>query len=315
METLLIGVAVVSLVLASAMGIVAWRLLRGDRQRSRARVELLAALAAEPEGPAPAITAPAIAEAAPAMPAVAEPLVLDMASIHPTSAVTDPATLQIDRPRREEPACVDDVDPVDVIRPSRPMPPDVAPAHVSSAELFAAAANPRRSGYALVAIAALVTVVAVAAVGASALSWPSASAATETPRTSVTPPIELLSLRHSLDEPGYFTVTGLVRGPVRTRIVRPIVAVVYLFDEHGQYFASGRGALERPALDPGEEAPFVIRVPTSVGVSRYRIGFRLEDGGVVGHLDQRTSTGPSGSSGPSGPSGSPGPSGSERPGV
>jgi hypothetical protein len=314
METLLIGVAVVSLVLASTMGVVAWRLLRGDRQRSRARVELLAALAAEPDA-SPDVIASDIAAAAPAPPAFADALVVETTTFRASVPAPEPARLRIDLPVRDETVSVDDVDPVDVIRPSQPPQPDVAPAHVSSAELFAAASTPRRSGYALVAIAALVTVVAVGAVGAGAVSWPSASAATETPGASVTPPIELLSLRHSLDEPGYFTVTGLVRGPVRTRIVRPIVAVVYLFDEHGQYFASGRGALERPALDPGEEAPFVIRVPTTVGVSRYRIGFRLEDGGVVGHLDQRTVTGAAGPSGQSVPPSASGSAGSERPGV
>ena len=47
MEFLLIGVTVVSLGLAIVMSVVAWKLLRTERQRSAARVEALDALAEE----------------------------------------------------------------------------------------------------------------------------------------------------------------------------------------------------------------------------------------------------------------------------
>ena len=130
METLLIGVAVVSLVLASTMGVVAWRLLRGDRQRSRARVELLAALAAEPDA-SPDVIASDIAAAAPAPPAFADALVVETTTFRASVPAPEPARLRIDLPVRDETVSVDDVDPVDVIRPSQPPQPDVAPAHVS----------------------------------------------------------------------------------------------------------------------------------------------------------------------------------------
>ena len=68
MELLLIGVAVVSLVLAAVMGLVAWKLLRDGKQRSAARVQLLASLAAaDGDGDllenAPAASASVVADA------------------------------------------------------------------------------------------------------------------------------------------------------------------------------------------------------------------------------------------------------------
>jgi hypothetical protein len=100
-------------------------------------------------------------------------------------------------------------------------------------------------------------------------------------------PLELLSLRHASDPDGTFTVTGLVQNPFDGRVVRHAVAVVYLFDRDGNYFASGKASLDFTALEPGEESPFVVHVANVGRVSRYRIGFRSEEGGVIAHVDRR----------------------------
>jgi hypothetical protein len=99
--------------------------------------------------------------------------------------------------------------------------------------------------------------------------------------------LELLSLRHSLDANGAFTVTGLVQNPGDGLATRQIVAVVYLFDRDGNYFAGGKAALDVAALRPGDESPFVVHIPSIGRVSRYRVGFRSEEGGVVAHVDRR----------------------------
>jgi hypothetical protein len=62
---------------------------------------------------------------------------------------------------------------------------------------------------------------------------------------------------------------------------------VFLFDRDGNYFATGTAPLDFGVLHPGEESPFVVRVPAPGRVSRYRVGFRLEDGGAVAHVDRR----------------------------
>jgi len=63
--------------------------------------------------------------------------------------------------------------------------------------------------------------------------------------------------------------------------------VVFLFDRDGNYFATGTAPLDFSLLHPGEESPFVVRVQVPGRVSRYRVGFRSEDGGAVAHVDRR----------------------------
>jgi hypothetical protein len=114
--------------------------------------------------------------------------------------------------------------------------------------------------------------------------------------SSARQPLELLSLKHTTDEHGAFVVTGLVQNPVEGGTLRGVVATVYLFDAQGRYFASGRGKLEVPTLGAGEDSPFVVKIPQAATVARYRVGFRLDDGGVVAHVDRRGQT-PAGTTG------------------
>jgi hypothetical protein len=100
-------------------------------------------------------------------------------------------------------------------------------------------------------------------------------------------PIELLSLRHMVDDQGSFTVTGLVQNPKGGRKTNGLVAVVYLFDDAGRFMATGRSAVDVPMLQGGEEATFTVTIPKTTGVGKYRVGFRLTEGGVVSHVDRR----------------------------
>ncbi len=100
-------------------------------------------------------------------------------------------------------------------------------------------------------------------------------------------PLELLSLSHRAEANGQFVVTGLVQNRSAGRLAPNLVAVVYLFDQDGQYFATGKASLEFASLPPGDESPFVVRIPAAAKVSRFRVGFRQQDGGVVPHADRR----------------------------
>ncbi len=99
-------------------------------------------------------------------------------------------------------------------------------------------------------------------------------------------PLDLFSLSHKF-EAGDLVVTGLIQNPRTSRAVPTVVAVVYVFNEQGDYVASGRTPLEFAPLVPGADAPFVVRVPGVSGVSRFRVGFRAADGSVVAHVDRR----------------------------
>jgi hypothetical protein len=99
-------------------------------------------------------------------------------------------------------------------------------------------------------------------------------------------PLDLLSLSHRL-EGGALVVTGLIQNPREGRPVPRVMAVVYVFNAQGDYAASGKAALEFTPLAPGAESPFVVRIPAIEGVTRFRVGFRAEDGSVVAHVDRR----------------------------
>jgi hypothetical protein len=66
-------------------------------------------------------------------------------------------------------------------------------------------------------------------------------------------PLELLSLRHSQDEPGFFTVTGLVEAPVGS--FRRDVVAGHLSLRSRKHFASGTASLDISTLQPGEQSP------------------------------------------------------------
>jgi hypothetical protein len=99
-------------------------------------------------------------------------------------------------------------------------------------------------------------------------------------------PLELLSLRHAVEDKT-FVVTGLVQNPRSGSQLMGVEATVLLFDGRGTMLTSGRAPLDFTMLGAGDESPFLIRVPVTGAVARYRVGFRRADGQVLGHLDRR----------------------------
>lgn len=246
MEPALIVVTLLSLAMAVAMSIIAWRLAREERRRSAARVAALADLAARE-----AREEAAVELRAPARPRVAAP-----------------------------------VDPLD--RPLRRAAPVAAPEPVSNVAIeghLFATREPSGTGHrGLVLAAAVVLVVAVVV----SLGGLGGTRRTSDPRTAAAPlaPLELVSLRHSKNGEA-LTITGLVQNPGGGRELRNVTVVAFVFDQAGSFVASGRAALEFAHLAPGAGSPFTITIANASAVGRYRIGFRTEDGGVLGHVDRR----------------------------
>jgi hypothetical protein len=100
------------------------------------------------------------------------------------------------------------------------------------------------------------------------------------------PSLELLSLQHTQRD-GTLVITGLVQNPRGGAALARVQATVQLFGPDGGALASGRAPLDFTTLSPGDESPFVIRVPVSTVVARYRVGFRGENDRVLGHVDRR----------------------------
>lgn len=253
MDVLMLGVTGVALALAVGMSIMAVRLLRGERHRSAARVSAL-----------------------------------------------ESASFDDIEYRDDEDACP----PEPWHR--REIEIDLPP----SGTMFRATDEPKAPGRRWLALAA-VALVMVALVGTiyvvfkpttvDAAPTPSASASPGAGSRSAGPaplssgtvlhasqlrPIELLSLKHTVDD-GAFSLVGLVVNPIDATPLTHVVAVVYLFDKDGTYFASGKAELEFSALRPGEESPFAVKIPNVAHVGKYRVGFRREDGSVIAHVDKR----------------------------
>lgn len=276
MEFVLVIVTIVSLSLAVAMAALGWRLIRDNRARSAARVEALEALAAETPMP--------VADIAP------------RARFSTIEDEPEPAVRPAPRP-----APVADVRiPQDVRPPARPtfgQEPVRAmfgqESRISPEPMFGGAEEKGAPSRRWVALAGVAAVMAVLTLTIYAISRPGAIGSFFAPRVSAeaastvtAQPLELLSLKHSTDPDGSFSVIGLVQNPANGKPFQKVVAVLYVFAPDGSYFASGRATLEVP-LEPGAESPFAIHVPNVGKVGRYRVGFRLEDGAVVAHVDRR----------------------------
>ena len=154
-------------------------------------------------------------------------------------------------------------------------------------DLFAQPAA-RSAWGARAAIAALL-VVAAGGLGMLVLprnaSAPAAASAAPAPAIEAVP-LELLSLRYTRQDDN-LAITGLVLNPRSGKPLSRVVATAFAFGPDGGFLASGRAPLDFTTLAPGDESPFVVQIPVKGDVARYRIGFRAEDGDVIGHVDKR----------------------------
>jgi hypothetical protein len=218
MDLVLVSITAISLVLAIAMGLIVFKLLRDERRRSEARVALLAAAAAD----------------------------------EPSFTLHEP----------------------DAVSPA-------APQEAIAGDLFVVQETEspwkRRLGVA----AALALVVTSAGYGLS--RW--GSTEPEQGIVSVAP-LELVALQHS-QEPDALTIAGTVSNPRGGATASQVTATAFLFASDGTVLASGRAPLDYAVLAAGDESGFVIKVPVTGTVSRYRVGFRGPDGSVIAHVDRR----------------------------
>jgi hypothetical protein len=115
---------------------------------------------------------------------------------------------------------------------------------------------------------------------------PSAAAAPTAASEQAAPGLELLSLRDAR-QADTLTITGMVQNPQAGSLLSRVAVTAYAFDDKGTFLASGRALIDVTALAPGDQSPFLVTVPVTETVARYRIGFRSEDGRVIAHIDRR----------------------------
>jgi len=177
---------------------------------------------------------------------------------------------------------VESVNPLDV--------DDLELMYSATNDLFAPvttrSAWPGRLGVA--AALALVLTGAVIALRFVPASVSSTNAQSPQAAASQTALLDLLSLTHKQRVDG-LTITGLVQNPRDGAALSKVTATAFLFGADGTFLASSRAPLDFTVLRPGDESAFVVDVPLSAPVARYRIGFRRDDGSIIGHVDRRTS--------------------------
>jgi len=266
---MLLGVTVISLVVALVMSVTAWRLARDEKQRSTARVAALS-IAASAHGDAPSYGGQPDAIGFQARPAGVEK--------PQARAPWAPAPLAVEAQRQ----------PVAVVPPPVPELPlhhaTVAReiSH-SSGFLGTAPAAPRSGGgQRSLAMAAIVLFVGLLGGLVWMMSGPRGTTA-----AAIGPnrPLELVSMRHERQDQK-LAVSGLIRNPVAGQPVERLSAVVFLFDQQGTFVTSAKADVDFLKLGAGDESPFVVSLDAPATVTRYRVSFRT-DAGVVPHIDRR----------------------------
>lgn len=230
MDSTLVTVTLLSMGMAAALSVIVWRMLRDERQRSDARVAVLAGMAARPSAP---------------------------------------SRSAIDLPMRSA----------------------AANAPVVSSSLFEEHHEPSPWGHRFAVMFGIALVLTSAvfftlSASASKTTTAAAAAAASAGTPAAATGLELISLRDSRQS-GSLTITGLVRNPVGGAPMQRVSVTAYTFDDKGSFLASGRALLDVTSLAAGDESPFVVSVPVTDTVARYRIGFRGEDGHVIAHVDKR----------------------------
>lgn len=253
------AVTALSLAMAAGMAFIVAKLVRAERARSEARVAALGAMSADP----------VVDQPLPRAAAVPQRQLVVASAVSPSQ-------------RSGHAALSDDLE----IRPS-----EGAVSGVSTLFAETAQASPWGRRFAVIGSFAFVLLLMIGFATMSGRVRPSASAV---PGTSVaqhapaldTPPLELLSLHHA-QETERFVISGLVQNPRTGAPLSRVVATAFLFGPDGTFLTSGRAPLDFTNLTPGVESPFVVNVPVTGQVARYRVGFRTEDGRVIAHVDKR----------------------------
>jgi hypothetical protein len=259
MDIILLGITIVSLVVAFVMSVAAWRLMRDEKTRSAARVAALSVAAGDdqPKGLSPQVTN-GVSQQTTKAPWSAP-------RIDPAPTASFASELPLNQAR---------VEPVRVAAPS-----------VSHASGFLGASAVERDNgdrQKSLAFAAVLLFVVVSGGLAWMMSGPRGTSAVAVGPNS---PLELVSLSHARQNEK-LAVSGLVRNPTAGVPIEHLSAVVFLFDRVGTFVTSSRANVDFLKLGAGDESPFVVSLDAPPTVARYRVSFRTDEG-IVPHIDRR----------------------------
>jgi len=277
MDIILLGITIVSLVVALVMSVAAWRLTRDEKRRSAARVAALSVAASAPDPLAQ--FAPQVEKPAVKAPWARTPFdstdsaAAKSASLRTQAAPLAPSELPLNQPAHRR---------LGEGGASHPSPEREVVTHASG--FLGATELPRDNGgrQKTLAFAAVMLFVVMSGGLVWMMSGPEGTSAAAVGPNS---PLELVSLTHARQN-DKLAVSGLVRNPVNGKRVEHLSAVVFLFDRMGTFVTSSRANVDFLNLGAGDESPFVVSLAAPATVSRYRVSFRTDDG-IVPHIDRR----------------------------
>jgi hypothetical protein len=264
MDSVLIAAGLISFALGAAMILFAWGVVRQNRRREAARMELLTGLAF-PDG----VPADAASGAGRSFPPSREALRRDL-----------------DEPTYTHQFRADEF----TSEPSLP-----------AETLFS---EPEKSGAASRRTIALAAVAVVMTIGIGTYRWFAGTTASAAPApaeaapaaattVAVTPPeapadprVELLALDHSVT-PAAFLVTGRVRNPAGGAPLHDVVAVVHVLDRTDRVLMTVRTPVKRGALNAGEWSDFSASASRATNVARYRVEFNARERQSIPQIDRR----------------------------
>ena len=277
MESFLIAAGVTSFVLGAAMTLFAWNIVRQNRRRDAARLELLTGLAF-PDGVPAELDRPFRAPDAPERHELPQPV--HIVEIGKSNApAIDEFLSERSMATRNEPLISESV--ID------PMPtPDA---------LFR---EPEKSGagsrrmFALAAVAAVLLVAIgtykVVARSSAGVTRSHAVVVPVAPEPSAHPEsrIELLSLDHRATSAG-FVVTGRLRNPADGASLQNVIAVIDVLDRDGRVLATASAPIKQAVLNAGDSSEFLVAAADAPKVARYRVEFYANGGAPIPQIDLR----------------------------
>lgn len=266
MDILLLGITVVSLIVALVMSVTAWRLMREEKSRSAARVAALSLAAEEPKASEP-LPSSSQQPPSPQLPTA-------VSEWKPKAPWSPPPAVAVKTAPPELP--LNDV---------RLQPDRVAVPQTTHAAGFLGAAEMTRNDGGRQKGLAFAAVVLFLVLSGGLLWMMSDARGTTAVAMGPNSPLELVSLTHQRQN-DKLAVSGLVRNPATGTPVERLSAVVFLFDRTGTFVTSSRANVDFLKLGAGDESPFVVSLDAPPTVARYRVSFRTEEG-VVPHVDKR----------------------------
>lgn len=274
MDIILLGITIVSLIVALAMSILAMRVSREEKQRAAARVAALSLASADdsPKGSVPVAVKTEVPKPLWSSPPAPRAQIAPVAP--PKAPATAARAVAVEVPLNEPP-----------FQPERVDAPEFGVTHATGF-LGASAAERDNGGHQKqLALAAAVLFVVLSGGLVWMMSGPRGTTAQAMGPNS---PLELMSLTHQRQSQK-LAVSGLVRNPDAAKPIERLSAVVFLFDRTGTFVTSSRAHVDFLKLGAGDESPFVVTLDAPATVARYRVSFRTDEG-VVPHVDRRSAS-------------------------